>query len=155
MENIFFLNVFYLNRLNLVANALQIPIGSDQTLKGLVDLVKLRAFYFEGPQGDKIVEGDIPDNLKEEAVAKRQELIESLANLDPEIEDLFLNEKEISEAVLKAAIRRQTIALKFCPVLMGSAYKNKGVQLALNAVCDYLPAPDEIENHGFKLNESE
>ena len=81
---------------------------------------------------------------------KRAELIETIANLDPEVEDLFLNEAEVPVEVLKKAIRRLTIELKFAPVFMGSAYKNKGVQLALDGVVDFLPHPAENEGSGRK-----
>ena len=136
-------------RLSLNCAAVQAPIGLDQSLKGLIDLLKMKAFYFEGKNGEIIKEENIPEGLLAEAKAKRQELIECLANVDAEIEDMYLSEKELTEDDLKAAIRRQTLALKFCPVFMGSAYKNKGVQLALDGVTDYLPSPKEREYHGY------
>lgn len=99
----------------------------------------------------------VPADLVQIAKQKRVELIEQLADVDPEIEDLFLKEKEPSIEQIKAAIRRQTIALKFAPVFMGSAYKNKGVQLALDGVLSFLPNPQEKTNEGFitKSNEQE
>lgn len=142
-------------RLNLVCAALQVPIGLDASFKGLVDLIKMKAFYFEGENGEFIKEADIPDNYKEISAKKRQELIEQLANIDHEIEELYLNESPISEEQLKKSIRRQTLALKFCPVFMGSAYKNKGVQLALDGVIDYLPTPKERDNFGFESKDGE
>lgn len=122
------------SRLGLNAAAVQIPMGSDQKLQGLIDIITMKAFYFDGPKGDFIREEEIPDNFRDEAKEKRHELIEILANNDPEIEDLYLHEKEISVDLLNNSIRRQTIELKFVPVFMGSAYKNKGVQLALDGV---------------------
>ena len=103
------------------------PIGCDQTFNGLIDLIKMRAFYFDGVAGELIREEAIPERYLQEAQEKRVELIEQLANIDTELEDLFLNEQPISEEQLKTVIRRQTLARKFCPVFMGSAYKNKGV----------------------------
>ena len=94
----------------------------------MVDLVRNKAYYFEGPQGIDVVEKEIPDKVKEMVKEKKQELIEALAEIDEEIEEHFLNENfDIEESVLKAAIRRNVIANKFAPVLMGSAYKNKGI----------------------------
>lgn len=142
-------------RLNLNCAALQMPIGLDINFTGIVDLLKMKAFYFDGKNGENIREEEIPANLVEEAKVRRQELIECLANVDHEIEEYYLEEKEIPIDVMKTAIRRQTLALKFCPVLMGSAYKNKGVQLALDAVHDYLPSPKEREYHGFVAKEQE
>lgn len=142
-------------RLNLNCAAVQMNIGIDQNFKGVIDLIKMKANYFEGASGEIITEKDIPDNLKEQAEEKRQELIDILANIDHEIEELYLNEKPISEEQLKKAIRRQTLALKFCPVFMGSAYKNKGVQLALDGVVDYLPTPNERENYGYEVKDGQ
>lgn len=142
-------------RLNLNCAAVQMNIGIDHSFKGLIDLLKMKAVYFEGKNGEIIKEEDIPANLLEEAKTRRQELIEALANVDPEIEDLYLSEKEITEQQLKAAIRKQTIALKFVPVFMGSAYKNKGVQLALDGVTEYLPGPKEREYQGYLVKDGE
>jgi len=136
-------------RLHLNCAAVQTPIGLDHNLKGIIDLLKMKAYYFEGKSGEQIKEEEIPANLLEEAQAKRQELIDCLANVDATIEDLYLSEKPISAQDLKDAIRRQTLALKFVPVFMGSAYRNKGVQLALDGVQDYLPCPKERTYQGF------
>jgi len=86
------------------------------------------AYYYEGESGKDVVVKEIPDNLKEEAKARRTELIEGLANEDPVIEELYFDEKEITAEVLQESLRRNTIANKIVPVFMGSAYKNKGVQ---------------------------
>ncbi|KAM3128086.1 hypothetical protein pb186bvf_019787 [Paramecium bursaria] len=139
-------------RLGLTVAAVQIPIGSDQTFSGLVDLIKMKAYYFDGLKGEVIREENIPDRYLAEAKAKRQELIETLGSVDPEIEDAYLNEQEITEKQLKDAIRRNTLAHKFYSVFMGSAYKNKGVQLAMDGVIDFLPAPYEKSNYGFQYN---
>lgn len=121
-------------RLGLNAAAVQIPIGIDTSLQGLVDIIAMKAYYFDGPKGDFVREEIVPANLVEEANLKRHELIEALANVDPQIEDLFLNEKEITKEIIDESIKRNTLSLKFVPVFMGSAYKNKGVQLALDGV---------------------
>jgi elongation factor G len=142
-------------RLSLHCAAVQYPIGMDMTFKGLIDLIKMRAFYFDGKSGEFIREEAIPEDLLEEAQEKRQELIEKLGEVDPEIEDLYLNDKPITEKLLKTAIRRRTLDKKFIPVFMGSAYKNKGVQLALDGVCDYLPNPKERVNVGYLLEGGE
>eukprot|EP01017_Pseudomicrothorax_dubius_P028933 TRINITY_DN3480_c0_g1_i4.p1 TRINITY_DN3480_c0_g1~~TRINITY_DN3480_c0_g1_i4.p1 ORF type:complete len:735 (+),score=230.75 TRINITY_DN3480_c0_g1_i4:44-2248(+) len=139
------------SRLSLNCAAVQIPIGLEGNLKGIVDLITMKAYYNEGPKGETLREDVVPDNLKAEAETRRQELIDILANVDPAIEDAYLSEKPVDEALLKAAIRRQTIARKFIPVFMGSAYKNKGVQLAMDGICEYLPAPDEKENHAHDM----
>jgi len=112
----------------------------------------LKAYYFDGPKGDFIREEAIPAAFKAEAEEKRHELIEVLANNDPEIEDLYLHEKEITAEILEKSIRKQTISLKFCPVFMGSAYKNKGVQLVLDGVVKYLPNPEEMKNVAYKIS---
>ncbi|KAL4426295.1 hypothetical protein ABPG74_006552 [Tetrahymena malaccensis] len=136
-------------RLNIHAAAVQIPIGIDSSLKGLVDIIKMKAIIFEGESGEILNVQDIPANLMELAKEKRHELIEVLAEIDPQIEEKYLAEEELTAEEIKAAIRRQTIALKFSPVFMGSAFKNKGVQLALDGVQDYLPKPEERKNVGF------
>ena len=142
-------------KLSLNAAAVQIPIGLDTSLKGLVDLIKMKAIFFEGPSGEILREEEIPDSLKELAAEKRQELLDHLANVNAEIEDLYLNEKEISNELIKTAIRKGVLERSFVPVFMGSAYKNKGVQLALDGVIDYLPNPIEIKNEGFQIIEGQ
>ncbi|OQS00211.1 elongation factor G, mitochondrial precursor [Thraustotheca clavata] len=134
-------------QLKLNAAAVQIPIGAEDQLEGVVDLVKMKVYKHEGESGENIIESDeIPEHLKELASAKRQEMIERLADVDDEIGELFLMEEEPTVEQLKVAIRRATIAHKFVPVFMGSAFKNKGVQPMLDGVLDYLPAPHEAQN---------
>lgn len=140
------------SKLGLNVAAVQIPIGLDMSLKGNIDLLTMKAYYFDGPKGETIREEPIPSNLQAEAEEKRHELIEILANNDPEIEDLYLHEKEITSEILENSIRKQTIELKFCPVFMGSAYKNKGVQLCLDGVLKFLPCPNEMKNLGYKVS---
>ena len=126
-------------------------MGLETTFKGVIDILNKKAITFEGPSGEDIIESEVPEEFKQEMEAKRNELIEKLADVDPEIEEKFIGGEDLSVETLKAAIRKNTIALKFFPVLMGSAIKNKGVQLALNAVLDFLPNPLEKENHAFDM----
>lgn len=134
------------DKLHLNAAVAQIPIGLEDQHEGLVDLVKMKAFYFRGDKGLDVVEEDIPSDLEDLAQEKRQIFIEKLADADDQLGEKFIMEEEITEEDIGQAIRRTVIALKFCPVYMGSAFKNKGVQLALDAVASYLPNPKEVEN---------
>ncbi|TNV85860.1 hypothetical protein FGO68_gene2702 [Halteria grandinella] len=139
-------------RLGLNAAAVQVNIGIENGLQGVVDLVKMKALYFEGENGDNIVEKEIPEDLVEMCKEKKLELLASLADHDPEIEEYYLNEDiNIPIDVLKKSIRQLTIEQKFCPVYMGSAYKNKGVQPLLDGVIDYLPRPTEVKNYAFDI----
>jgi elongation factor G len=134
-------------KLRIPAAALQVPIGSEDSFLGVVDLIHMKAIYNEGDKGTIVRETDeIPENLKALAEEKRLKLIEVLADVDDEIAEIFLDEQTPSPLQLKAAIRRATIARKFTPVLMGSALADKSVQPMLDAVCDYLPNPAEVEN---------
>jgi elongation factor G len=134
-------------KLRIPAAALQVPIGSEDTFQGVVDLVRMVAIYNDGPKGEIIRETDeIPEDIRQLAEERRSMLIETLADVDDEIAEIFLDEKIPSQEQIKAAIRRATIALKFTPVLMGSALADKSVQPMLDAVCDYLPNPAEVEN---------
>jgi elongation factor G len=140
-------------QLKLNATAVQVPIGIENDLEGVVDLITMRALRNRGENGETVEESDdIPETLRELALEKRQELVEHLADVDDEIGELFLMEEEPTVDQLKEAIRRATIAHKFVPVMMGSAFKNRGVQPLLDGVLSYLPAPTEIEN--FALDQS-
>ncbi|KAI9014959.1 P-loop containing nucleoside triphosphate hydrolase protein [Gaertneriomyces semiglobifer] len=143
------------NKLKLNAAAVQIPIGAEGGLLGVVDLVNLKAYYNEGPKGEQIRVDDIPANLVDAATEKRAELIEHVADADDGLAEMFLNEEDISNAQLEAAVRRATIAQKFCPVFMGSAYHNKGVQPMLDGVITYLPRPYEVENIALDAKQDE
>ncbi|ATB31796.1 elongation factor G [Melittangium boletus] len=134
---------------------LQLPIGAEDKFQGLVDLIKMRAFYFDGESGEDIREEDIPAELQEQAQLDRQEMIEKLAEVDDELGELFLSDAAISNEQIVAAVRRATIALKMTPVMCGSAYKNKGVQLLLNAICAYLPNPSEVTNEALDQKNNE
>lgn len=142
-------------KLRLNAVMVQIPIGLEDKLAGVVDLVKMKAFYNEGDDGENVVEKDIPADLLEQAKEYRRELIGKVADHDETIAEKFLMEEEPTEAELKAAIRAATIALKFVPVFCGSAFKNRGVQKLLDGVADYLPDPTQKENTGLDLDKDE
>ena len=142
-------------KLFLNAAAIQIPIGLEDQHKGVVDLVRMKALYFEGDDGEKVIEKDVPADMLEQAKEKRMELIEKLADVDDAIGEKFLMEEPISEEELVAGIRRATLALKFVAVFMGSAFKNKGVQPLLDGVAAYLPKPTESKNEGLDQNNAE
>ncbi|KAI9706654.1 MAG: Elongation factor G, mitochondrial [Candelina mexicana] len=134
------------HKLRIHAAALQVPIGTEDSFIGVVDLIRMIAVYNQGSKGETIVEGEIPESVKGLADEKRKTLIETLADVDEEIAEIFLDEQTPSVEQLRAAVRRATISLKFTPVLMGSALADKCVQPMLDAVCDYLPNPSEVEN---------
>lgn len=135
------------HKLRIPAAAIQVPIGSEDSFAGVIDIVRMKAIYNEGDKGEIIRETDeIPAELVKVCEERRAKLIETLADVDEEIAELFLDEQEPSIAQIKAAIRRATISLKFTPVLMGSALADKSVQPMLDAVVDYLPNPAEVQN---------
>lgn len=142
-------------QLKLNAAAVQIPIGLEGEHKGLVDIVDERAYIFEGDNGEIIKEVEIPADVLDLVQEKRLELIEKLADADDEVAELFLMEELPDKDLLKAAIRRQTLACKFVPVFMGSAYKNKGVQPLLDGVLSYLPEPHEKANYALDRSNNE
>ena len=135
------------HKLRLPAAAVQVPIGVEDEFKGVVDLIRMKAVYSEGLKGETVRESDeIPSDVRALADEKRAKLIETLADVDDEIAEIFLDERTPSLEQIKAAIRRATISLKFTPVFMGSALSDKSVQPMLDGVCDYLPNPSEVEN---------
>lgn len=135
------------HKLRLPAAAVQVPIGVEDGFKGVVDLIRMKAIYSEGLKGETVRESDeIPSEVRPLADEKRAKLIETLADVDDEIAEIFLDERTPSAEQIKAAIRRATISLKFTPVFMGSALADKSVQPMLDGVCDYLPNPSEVEN---------
>ncbi|OXV10064.1 hypothetical protein Egran_02174 [Elaphomyces granulatus] len=135
------------SKLRISAAAVQVPIGAEDEFEGVVDLIRMKAIYNEGSKGEIIIEKDeIPEKVRAVAEERRKMLIETLADVDDEVAELFLDEKEPTVEQLKAAIRRATIALKFTPVFMGSALADKAIQPMLDGVCDYLPNPSEVTN---------
>ncbi|GBF93929.1 elongation factor G [Raphidocelis subcapitata] len=133
----------------------QVPIGLEEFHEGVVDLVERRAFRFKGKAGLEIEEGPVPEELKGEVEARRAELIERVSEVDDELAELFLSEQPVGPGQLAAAIRRATIGNKFQPVFMGSAFKNKGVQLLLDGVSAYLPCPTEVNNTALDTSRDE
>jgi len=142
-------------KLRLNAVMFQIPIGLEENHKGAVDLISMKAFVNEGAQGETITEVPMPDNLKAQAEEYRQILIEKLADVDDSIADKFLNGEMPTEDEIHAATRKAVIGLKLVPVYCGSAFKNKGVQLVLDAVCKYLPTPNEKKEFALDLDNDE
>ena len=134
---------------------MQIPIGLEDRHDGVVDLVTMKAYYFEGQFGEKMVEKEIPEDLKEEAARVREEMIDAASMFSDDLTDAILEEKPISEELIYDAVRRGTNARELTPVFMGSAYKNKAVQPLLNAVVEYLPSPLDIENEAIDLDNNE
>lgn len=131
--------------LNPNAIAIQLPIGLEEHFEGLIDLIKMKAYHFEGEKGEKIIEGEIPEDMKAEATKRRKELLEKIVEQDDSLMALYLNGQEPSIDELKRVLRKATLELNIIPVLTGSALKNKGVQLMLDAVVDYLPSPADIK----------
>ncbi len=133
-----------LDRLSKKAVRMQIPIGEEEKHEGIIDLLKMKAYYFEGDMGKLVVEKDIPENLLADAEKYRGELIERIVENDEGLMSAYLEGREINIDALKEVLRKAVIENKIFPVLTGSALKNKGVQLVLDAVVDYLPSPLEI-----------
>lgn len=141
--------------LKLAVAPVQIPIGLEGEFDGVVDIITREATRHEGVNGINVIRYPCPDHLKEEMEKRRAELIDILAELDEELQELYLNDVVPSVEQIKAAIRRQTIALTFVPLFMGSAYKNKSVQLLLDGVLDYLPSPSETNNIALDIDNKE
>ena len=136
------------------AVALQIPIGLEADMEGVVDLVSMKAIYFDGENGELIREESIPDALLAEAEEKREELIDSASMFSDDLMEAAL-EGDVKEDLLIAAIRKGTLTRELTPVFMGSAYKNKGVQPLLDAVTELLPCPSDIENQALDMDNME
>ena len=133
---------------------MQLPIGLEDRLEGVIDLVKMRAYYFEGEMGIEVVEKPIPDALRAEAEATREKMLDAVSMFSEELMEAIL-EGSPTEAQIVAAVREGVLSLELTPVFMGSAYKNKGVQKLLDAVTLYLPSPGEVVNKGVDLDHDE
>ena len=146
-------------KLNHKPIVMQIPIGLEDQLKGVVDLVEMKAYYFEGANGDDVRVTDIPEELKDQAQEYREKLVDCCADYNDQIMELAMEGKygvdEIDKDLIKKTIREQTITLELTPVFMGSAHKNIGVQKLLDGVIDYLPNPTEVENKALDIDNNE
>ncbi|TPR53529.1 elongation factor G [Metamycoplasma neophronis] len=126
------------------AHAIQLNIGEEAQFKGIIDLVTMKAYEYDGEAAENAKEIEIPAHLKDEAILMRASLAESLADFDEEIMELLLAEQEVSAEKMKDAIRKATLTAEYFPVVCGTSFKNKGVKLMLDAVVDYLPSPLDI-----------
>ncbi len=142
-------------KLELNAHMMQLPIGLENDLKGLVDLVTMQAVYFDGENGEKIRIEEIPTEMSEIAAKRREALLEEVSMFSDELMEVMLEEGEVDPELIHEAVRRGTLALQFTPVFVGSAYKNKGIQSLLDAVETYLPCPTDVENFALDLKKEE
>jgi elongation factor G len=126
----------------------QIPIGLEENLKGIIDLISRKARYFEGPKGEQVKETEIPAEYVKKSEEMREKMIDAVSMFSDELAEAFLEGNETEEMIIEA-VRKATIAMEITPVFIGSAFKNKGVQLLLDAVVRYLPDPTEIENIAY------
>ncbi len=134
---------------------MQLPIGLEDRHEGIIDLVTMKAMYFEGENGERPVVKDIPDPMKDEAKAAREKMIDAVSLFSEALTDAILEEKEITTDLVMEAVRTGTISRQMTPVFLGSAYKNKAVQPLLDAVVSYLPSPLDIENQAIDMGNNE
>lgn len=142
-------------KLKLNAVLVELPIGLEDKLEGVVDLIRMKALYFEGTNGTTLREDEIPSSILEEAKERREMLIEAASDFDDELMEKALGGEEPEPELIEKAIRKGTLSLQFCPVFVGSAHKNKGIQPLLDGVTKYLPDPSEVENRALDLNDNE
>ena len=142
--------------LGLNAVAMQIPIGLEEHLEGVVDLISMKAIYFDGEKGDDIRYEEIPEHLQEQAQQSRNDMLEAVSMFDDQMMEDLLEEKEISETAIHVAVCKGVQTLEFCPVFLGSAFKNRGVQPLLDAITRYLPSPlDAVPSQATDLDSGE
>ena len=132
------------SRLGVNAKPIEWPIGAESEFRGVIDLVTMKAYEYDGNQEENTTEIEIPADLKDIAETKRSELIEAIAEFDDELMETYLDGGEVTVEMIKRAIRKGTLEVKFFPVMCGTALGNKGIKLLLDAVIDYLPAPTDI-----------
>ena len=124
---------------------IQIPIGAEENFRGPIDLIKMRAYYFDDETlGAKYLEDEIPQGYKEQVLFYREKMLEALSDIDDTIMEKYLNGEELEENEIKRVLRKATLQMKIVPVLCGASFKNKGVQMLLDAIVDYLPSPIDI-----------
>jgi len=134
---------------------LQMPIGLEAAHQGVVDLISMKAVYFDGANGEDVRIENIPQDLLQEAVQRREELIDAASMFSDELTEAVLEEQEVTEEMIISAVRMGTLTLQITPVFMGSAYKNKGVQLLLDGVTELLPCPYDVENEALDMDNGE
>ncbi len=137
------------------AVALQIPIGLEADLEGVVDLISMKAVYFFGANGEDVRIEDIPQDLLGEAIQRREKLMDAASMFSDELTEAILEEQEVTEQMIISAVRRGTLTRQMTPVFMGSAYKNKGVQPLLDSVTKLLPCPSDVENEALDMDNDE
>jgi len=137
------------------AVAMQLPIGLEADFKGIVDLVSMKAFYFDGENGEVVRIEQIPEDLRAQALQKREELIDAATMFSDSLTEAVLEEQEITGDMILRALRRGVLARELTPVYMGSAYKNKGVQPLLDGVTELLPCPADVENYALDMAKDE
>ncbi|MBU1965971.1 MAG: elongation factor G [Proteobacteria bacterium] len=137
------------------AVAMQIPIGLEADFRGVIDLLSMKAFYFEGESGEQVRSDEIPAELLADARSKREGMIDAASLFSDELTEAILEEGAISDALIMDAVRKGTLSRKLTPVFLGSAYKNKGVQPLLDAVNRYLPCPADVDNTALDLDHGE
>ena len=142
-------------KLNLNPVLMQIPIGLEDKHEGCIDLVTMKALYFDGDERHAVREAEIPQELRDEAEEKRHELLDELSHFSDELMELLLEEHEVPLPLIYQTVREAVIGLKLCPVFVGSAYKNKGVQPLLDGVDRYLPSPQDVPNTALNLDQDE
>jgi len=142
-------------RLGHNALLMQLPIGLEADFQGIVDLISMKAVYFDGAGGELLRTEAVPESLLPEAISRREELIDSVSLFSDSLTEAILEGTEISEAMIMEAVRQGTLERKITPVFIGSAYKNKGIQPLLDAVTRYLPCPADIENSALDLSREE
>lgn len=137
------------------AHLIAMPIGAEDKFQGVIDLLGMKAYYFDGDNGEKVRVEEIPSELLEKAKELRHELVAATGDFDDDVAHLYLDDKDVPEEMLRKAVRKATLTLKFTPVMVGSAFKNKGVQLLLDAVGHYLPNPAEAHNEALDQKNNE
>ncbi|MCL2762309.1 MAG: elongation factor G [Treponema sp.] len=142
-------------KLGLNAVMIQIPIGLEDKLEGVVDLITMQAVYFDGDQGETLRYAEIPAKLKDEAETYRDEMLDAISMFSDELAELYLAGETVPEALIHTAIRKGTLSEQLVPVMLGSAYKFKGIQLLLDGVTNYLPNPTEVKNFALDLDNNE
>ncbi|RIW29992.1 elongation factor G [Bacillus salacetis] len=143
------------DRLQANAHPVQLPIGAEDEFEGIIDLLEMKAYFYEDDLGTRAEAREIPDEYKDQAEEYRGKLVEAVADLDEELMMKYLEGEEFTNDELKAAVRKATLTVDFYPVLCGSAFKNKGVQLLIDAVIDYLPAPTDVADIKGTLPDTE